>query len=52
MSSGARASARFTLRRNEMLKMSDPRFHFARRSGVNAAPRVQRRLVTHLREIQ
>jgi hypothetical protein len=30
MSSGARASARFTLRSNEMLKMSDPRFRFAR----------------------
>lgn len=52
MSSGARASARFTLRSNEMLKMPGPRFRFARRSGVNAALHVQRRFVTQLREIQ
>jgi len=51
MRSGARGLARFTLRNDETLEIL-ANFRFARRSGVNAALRVQHRLVAQLREIQ
>jgi hypothetical protein len=51
MGNGARASARLTFCSDGALKMP-ARYRFARGSGVNAALRVQRKFVTHRREIQ